>query len=76
MGDPEVLQGLNGVLKAKNGSDLDVEKTSQASHSSDLPATKKELAEESAAVVEDHHRRSGRPRTVRVRDGFFDSSLL
>ncbi len=75
MGDPEVLQGQNAAPKATKDADFGVSKPSQPLDSSDLPAIKKELAEESAAV-EDHHRRSGRPRTVRVRDGFFDSSLL
>jgi hypothetical protein len=71
---PEVLQGSNGDLKDLNGPDLDVQKLSAPLDASDLPSSK--VSGEDSAAAQDSHRRSGRTRTVRVRDGFFDSSLL
>jgi hypothetical protein len=71
---PEVLQGSNGDLKELDGPDLDVQKPSAPLDASDPPSSKVSAADPAAA--QDSHRRSGRTRTVRVRDGFFDSSLL
>lgn len=75
MGSPEVLLGSNGALKDLPGPDHDAKKAFAASDASDMLAGKAAQAPE-AAVAQDSHRRSGRTRTVRVRDGFFDSSLL
>jgi hypothetical protein len=75
MGDSEVLEGRNGALQDTIKADHDVNKPSQPSDCVDQPPTKTTVDESAAA--DDHHRRtSGRTRTVRVRDGFFDSSLL
>lgn len=71
----EVLQGVNGALKDLTLPDPNVQQASAPSDTSDIPLSKAS-ADESAAAVQDSHRRSGRTRTVRVRDGFFDSSLL
>lgn len=74
MQPPEVLQGSNGDLKELDGAHLDEQKDSAPVDASDLPSGKVSAADSAAA--QDSHRRSGRTRTVRVRDGFFDSSLL
>jgi hypothetical protein len=74
MGDPEVLEGRNGALQDTIKADHDVERLSQPLDSVDRPPSKTSVDESAAA--DDHRRTSGRTRTVRVRDGFFDSSLL
>jgi hypothetical protein len=75
MGSPEVLLGSNGALKDLPGAGYDAQGAFAASDASDMPAGKAAHASD-AAAAQDSHRRSGRTRTVRVRDGFFDSSLL
>jgi hypothetical protein len=74
MGGSELLEGRNSAVQDMTGVEGDVLKPSQPSDSSDLPASKTTVQD--TAVADDHHRRSGRARTVRVKDGFFESSLL
>ena len=74
MRDPEALAGQEAAEKDVDGADHDVQKASEPSDASQLPASKSSAPE--SAADPDHQRRSGRTRTVRVRDGFFDSSLL
>jgi hypothetical protein len=74
MDGSELLEGRNSAVQDMTGVKVDLMKPSQPSDSSDLPTSKTTVQD--AAVADDHHRRSGRARTVRVRDGFFESSLL
>lgn len=80
MQDLEALEGSNGALKDLTGPDLNVKKPSPPMESADVvpcrtvPAGKATDAD--LAAARDSNRRSGRTRTVRVKDGFFDSSLL
>lgn len=72
MGGSELLEGRDSVVQDMTR--VDVLKPSQPSDSSDLPTSKTAVPD--TAVADDHHRRSGRAHTVRVKDGFVESSLL
>lgn len=67
----------SGALQDLTGPDLNVQRSPRSKdtkETTDEPLSKA-TAQDSAAAQE-AQRRSGRTRTVRVRDGFFDSSLL
>jgi hypothetical protein len=74
MQEPEVQEGSTGALKDLTGPDLNVKRPSVPPEAAEAHAGKPTAAESAAA--RESQRRSGRTRTVRVRDGFFDSSLL
>jgi hypothetical protein len=74
MQEPEAREGSIGALKDLTGPDLNVQRPSVPPESAEVHAGKPTAAD--AAAARDSQRRSGRTRTMRVRDGFFDSSLL
>lgn len=67
----EALQGSTNALKDLTGPDLNVQKPVVPPDAEEGPSVKAPQA-----AAHDANRRSGRTRTVRIRDGFFDSSLL
>lgn len=69
-----MLEGRDSAVQDMTRVEVDVLKPSQPSDSSDLPTSKTAVPD--TAVADDHHHRGGRARTVRVKDGFVEVSLL